>query len=357
MSESVGAEQDKRLINNLVEAALRIGLIFILLVWSFGIIRPFSVPIMWGAIIAIAMFPLVKMLSKAIGDRQTVAAALITILSLAVLVVPTIIISESLVESAIFVADKFESGDVAVPQPPENVANWPLIGEKTFQIWSLASTNLQQALETVEPQLKAIGTWLIGQVASSVGGVLLFIVSIFIAGVFMAKSNAVVAATKELATRLVGDQGADWADLSAATVKSVVQGVLGVAVIQTALCALGMIVMDVPGAGVWSVLVLLVAIVQLPPTIIMLPIIAYVFTYADTTPAVIFAIWSILAGSSDTLLKPLLLGRGVDVPMLIILLGAIGGMITGGIIGLFVGAVVLAIWYKLFSLWLSTPRA
>jgi predicted PurR-regulated permease PerM len=357
MNESTSSDQDKRFINNLVEAALRIGLIFLLLVWSYDIVRPFAIPILWGGIIAIALHPLVAQLSKLIGNRKGTATTLMTLLCLAVLVVPTIIISESLVESALIIGDMFEQGDVTVPQPPESVSGWPVIGERAYELWSLASTNLESALTQVEPQLKKIGAWLIGQVASTVGGVLLFVVSIVIAGVFMAKSESIDTGTKSLAMRLVGEEGDDYVDLSAATVRSVVSGVLGVAIIQTALCALGLFVMGVPFAGLWAVLILFLAIVQLPPLVILAPIIAYVWSYADTTPAVIFTIWSIVAGSSDAFLKPMLLGRGVDVPMLIILLGAIGGMITGGIIGLFAGAVVLAIWYKLISLWLSTPRA
>ena len=185
---------------------------------------------------------------------------------------------------------------------------------------------------------------------------LLFLVSLIIAGVFMAKADAVEASIKRLMTRVVGDQGAEWTDLSAATVRSVVQGVLGVAVIQAILSAIGLVVMDVPAWGIWVVIVLFLAIVQLPPILILGPIMVYVWSYADTTPALIFTIYGIIVSGSDVWLKPMLLGRGLDVPMPVILLGAIGGMMASGIIGLFAGAVVLALWYKLFGLWLESTR-
>ncbi len=147
---------------------------------------------------------------------------------------------------------------------------------------------------------------------------------------------------------LVGEKGNNFSDLSVATIRSVVQGVIGIAVIQTVFLSLGMYLVDMPAAGVFSIIVLLVAIMQLPPALIMIPIIIYVFSYADTTPAIIFAIWSIAWSAADSFLKPMFLGKGVDIPMLVVLLGSIGGMMLAGPVGLFVGSVILALAYKIF---------
>lgn len=349
--------RDENFVNNMVESALRIGLIFLLLVWTYAIVKPFVIPIIWGAIIAVALMPAALKLKKILGGRQTLAVTLLTLVSLAVLIVPTVIVTESLVESAQSVAAAIDRGNLQIPEPPPEVAEWPLVGKPVSEIWTLASTNLEAAFEKVEPQLKTAGSWLLAQVASSFVGILIFVVSILIAGLFMAKADLAVATTRKMATRIVGEQGAEWADLSAATVRSVVQGVLGVAFIQSCIAALGLFIMEIPGAGFWSVLILLLAIMQLPAILVLGPIIAYVFSYAETTPAVIFTVWSLIASFSDTLLKPLLMGRGLDVPMPVILLGAIGGMLVAGIIGLFGGAVVLALWYKLLILWMDAPRA
>lgn len=356
-TESDGSSANKQFIDNMVESALRIGLIFVLLFWSYQLISPFLIPILWGAIIAVALMPVVLKLKALLGGRHATAATLVTLLGVALLVAPTIILSDSIVGSVQTVATQFEQGDIDIPKPPPEVAEWPFIGEPIHQIWTLASENLEAALQQIEPQLKATGSWLLSQIASSLVSVLMFVISIIVAGLFMAKADTVVPAVKRMATRLVGDQGSEWVDLSGATVRSVVQGVLGVAVIQAFLAGIGLFVMDVPAAGLWTVLVLLLAIMQLPPILILGPIIAYVFSYADTTPAVIFAVWSVMTSFADTVLKPLLMGRGLDVPMPVILMGAIGGMLMNGIIGLFSGAVVLAIWYKLFGVWLSSERA
>ncbi len=116
---------------------------------------------------------------------------------------------------------------------------------------------------------------------------------------------------------------------------------------------IGLVAVEVPAAGLWALLVLLLAVIQLPPLLVLGPIIFYVFSIAETTPAVLFMIWSILVSVSDTFLKPLFLGRGVEVPMLVILLGAIGGMMLSGLIGLFVGSVVLSLGNKVFQAWLN----
>jgi predicted PurR-regulated permease PerM len=151
--------------------------------------------------------------------------------------------------------------------------------------------------------------------------------------------------------------GQEYTDLSKATIRSVAQGVLGVALIQALLAAIGMWVMDVPGWGLWSIVILVFAIAQLPPILVLGFVIAYVFSVADTTPAVIFAIYSLIVSVSDGFLKPLFLGRGMSTPMLVILLGAIGGMLLNGIIGLFVGAIVLALGYEIFIKWLDDGAA
>ena len=165
-SEESRLQTNKDFVNNLVEASLRIGLIFILLIWSFDIVRPFVVPIVWGGIIAIALFPVTVKIKNWLGGRHGLAATLITLLGITVLVVPTILVSDSLIGSAQIMAEAFEQGDVQVPEPPPEVADWPVVGKPTYAFWNLASRNLEAALKQVEPQLKAVGAWLLGRIAA-----------------------------------------------------------------------------------------------------------------------------------------------------------------------------------------------
>ncbi len=259
-----------------------------------------------------------------------------------------------MIESSKTLAADIDAGTLTVPPPSDTVKDWPLVGEKLHGAWSLASTNLDAALNKFKPQVTAASKWLLSAAAGVGGGVLMFIVSIIIAGAFLVYGNSGSKAMETIAGRVMGKKGGkDFVDLAGATIRSVAQGVLGVALIQSILAGIGLMVMGVPYAGVWAGLVLLLAIVQLPPLLILAPIVVYEFSVAETVPAVIFMIYSLIVSSSDAFLKPLFLGRGMDIPMLVILLGAIGGMVLSGIIGLFVGAVVLAVGYTLFTVWLG----
>ena len=340
--------------SQVLDAAIRIGLVLLLVLWSFNIVKPFILPVLWAAIIAVAIYPVFMKLQSMLGGRKKLAATLLTLFALALLITPTIMLSDSLISNSQKLADGMESGTLSIPAPADSVNDWPIVGEQVFSAWNLAATNLDQALIKFKPQLEAVAKWFLSSAAGVGGTILQFIVSIIIAGVLLVYAEGGEQIVHRVAGRLLGKAGGSKvADLAGATIRSVAQGVLGVALIQATLAAIGLIVMGVPYAGIWTLLVLLLAVVQLPPLLILGPVIIYVFTVAATVPAVLFMIWGLMVSMSDAFLKPLFLGRGMDIPMLVILLGAIGGMILSGIIGLFVGAVVLAVSYKLFVAWLD----
>lgn len=353
MATSDSIKTDPQFMKNAIEAAIRIGILVLLAGWCFKIVEPFVIAIIWGIIIAVAIYPLFRKLQHALGDRRKLAATVITLLALAIIIVPTVMLAGSLVESTEALTTGLREGTLKVPPPNESVADWPFVGEHTFKIWLLASTNLEAALEQMSPQIKVVGGWLLETAAGAGAGILQFIISIIIAGVLLATAQGGRGVTVSLTSRLAGHKGPEFADIAGATVRSVAQGVLGVALIQALAAGIGMLAIGVPGAGLWALLVLLLAVMQLPPLLILGPVAIYVFSAYDTVPAVLFLIWALIVSVSDSFLKPMFLGRGVDVPMLVILLGAIGGMIMSGIIGLFVGAVVLALGYKLLMTWLS----
>lgn len=350
---------EKVFVSNALEATIRIGILVLLAAWCFTIVKPFIIPIAWGIIIAVGTYPAFLSLCKKLGGRRGLSAMLITLIGLLVLVVPTVILSGTLIDSAQGLAQGLREGSIAVPPPPEGVKTWPVIGEWLDAFWSQASNNLGSTLKKVAPQFKAMGGWLLTTAAGAGFGVLQFVIAIVIAGVFLANAQAGGKTAYAIATRLAGEKGAEFAKLAESTVRSVTRGILGVALIQSLLIGVGFLVMGIPGAGFWALLCLILSVIQVGPFPVVLPILIYVFSTFDTVPAVIFLIWSIFAGSIDNILKPILLGRGVEVPMAVIFIGAIGGFIASGIIGLFVGAVVLVLGYKLFLAWLdeasSTP--
>jgi len=352
MNTSNQPSNDKVFTARALEATIRIGLVVLLLYWCFKIGQPFIETIVWGIIIAVAIYPGYERLKSALGGRGRLAATLITILALIVLLVPTLMLSQSLIDTVQEYSAHLDEGTLSVPPPSDSVRSWPVIGEPLFKFWSLASNNLEAALSKMTPQLKKFAIPLLSTAAGVGVGILKMVVSIIIAGVLLTNAVGGGHAAQAFAKRLTGERGTKAVELAGATVRSVALGILGVALIQTLLAGLAFLVVGVPGAGLWALLVLIFAVIQLPTIFILGPIIVYVFTTSSTFTAVVFAIWSILVGISDAFLKPLLMGRGVDVPMLVIFIGAIGGFIASGIIGLFVGAIILALGYKLFLLWL-----
>ncbi len=336
-----------------IEIAIRLGLIFFILAWCLQILSPFISVVAWGAIIAVAIYsPFLKLVEK-LGGREKLAVTLIAVVGIAVILIPVITLSTSLVEGATKFGNEISTGQVTVPPPSDAVKDWPLIGEKTYDLWHQASVNLKSLLEEYPDTLAAVGKKLLGAAAGVGTGVLQFIISTLIAAVFLVSAEGAAEAMRKLARRLSEAHGEQLLELSTSTIRSVAVGVIGIAFIQAMLGGIGMMFAGVPAAGLLAGVVLILAIAQLPPLLVLGPVAAYVFSVESTTVAVIFLIWALLVSFSDMVLKPLLLGRGVDVPMLVILLGAIGGMITSGIVGLFIGAVILAVGYSLFRVWVN----
>jgi predicted PurR-regulated permease PerM len=348
---------DTDVIRKSIEVSVRISLIALLVGWSFMIVRAFINPVLWGIIIAIGFYPLHKKLSSMMGNRVKLSAVFLTIFALSVLIVPTALLTNSSIHGIQALKAGIENDTFRVPPPSAKVAGWPVIGKPIDSFWRLASENTENAIYQLMPYIKTYGKKIFSAgmgIGLGMGMALIqFIISVFIAGLFLVNSDSGANAVRQLFRRVAGDQGDMFADLAGKTIRSVVQGVLGIAVIQAILAGGGMLIVGVPFAGLWALMVLFFAIVQLPTFLVLGPVVIYVFSVHATTQAVVFMIWSIFVTSCDAFLKPLLLGRGVEVPMLVIFLGAIGGLMLSGVIGLFVGPVVLSISYKIFCAWIE----
>ena len=336
-----------------IEIAVNLLLIFIILAWCLQIIRPFISLIVWAGVIAIAMYKPVQKLQGLLGGSKKLALTLFTVAGLAVVIVPAWMFVGSIVDSAQEMTTALESGEFHIEPPNESVKDWPVVGNKVYANWSEAATNFEAWLVDNKEAVKSVVSGSLSRLAGIGIGALQFAISTLIAAAFLANAETIAGGMRMLFTRLVGEKADDFIKLSTATVTSVAVGVLGISFIQSFLGGLGMMIVGVPAAGVLTLLLLIFCIAQLPPWLIMFPVIAYVFSVESGTTAAIFAVWGVIVSFLDMVLKPMLMGRGVDAPMLVILLGAIGGMLMSGIIGLFVGAIVLALGYKLLEAWLA----
>ncbi len=339
--------------NNVVDAVIKIVVLAVMVIWTFFLIKPFLIPVIWGIILAVAVEPFITKVARMMGGRKSLVSGFFVLMVIAALIIPSAMLAISSVDTIQELTESMESRSLVIPPPPETVADWPVIGDSVHKTWKLASTNLEAALTQFAPQIKSAAGTLLGSVGGGLLGIFMVIISTVIAGVFLAKSEESSAIAESIITRVAGDKGMEITNLATATIRGVMQGVVGVAVIQSILAAIGMVIVGVPAAGLWTVLTLVCAVSQLPPILVLGPVAGYVFSVADTTTAVIFLVWVLFVTASDSFLKPMLMGRGVDIPMLVILLGALGGMMLSGIMGLFTGAVVLAIMYTLFMAWIA----
>jgi predicted PurR-regulated permease PerM len=335
-----------------LEVSIHVGLLILLAGTCLLILYPFLPLIVWGIIISIAIYPGYRRVQNRLSGHNVLAAVLCTTFLLTLLIVPCVLLTGSLVEGIQSLVAHLKEGTAIIPAPPARVANWPIVGAPLKNAWELASKNLSAVLQNFAPQIRAIIPKIISASAGTGMAVLQGILSIIVSGVLLANAAGGAKVGQSLARRLFGDRGPAFAELAGATIRSVTIGILGVAFIQFVLAVLGFLVVGLPGAGLWGAVLLIAAVLQLS-IVVLLPASIYVFAIASTTKAVIFLIWCLIVGTIDNVLKPLLLGRGVAVPMVVVFLGVVGGFLTMGAIGLFVGAVVLSIGYKLFLAWME----
>ena len=343
----------------LLEVLIRAGLIFALAALCFQIFAPFLTLMVWGLILAVTLYPMQEYVAAKMGGRQGLAATLIVILGIALIVVPTAILMSSLGDSVQRLIHDVQSDALVIPAPRESVAGWPVIGERVYALWSQAHADLPALVKSMQPKIGDLAKSALAFVASIGGGLLLFLAALIIAGILMAFGRSGSRASVAISERLAGPaRGAEFATLATATIRAVAQGVIGVAFIQAIIVGLCLLVAGVPWAGVLAMIALVLGIAQIPALIVTLPAIAYIWLLGDygKGEAILFTLLIFVAGLADNVLKPLMLGRGVDAPMPVILIGALGGMAAAGILGMFVGATLLALGYQLFMGWVAANR-
>jgi len=354
--DSPGDAAMERSESSLLEVLIRAGLILALAVLCFQIFAPFLTLMVWAVILAVSLYPLNQWLARKLGGRQGLAATALVLLGVLLIIAPTAALMSSLGDSVQQFVHDVQTNSLKIPSPPGSVAQWPIVGEKVHAYWSQAHDNLPELVHSMQPKIGDVAKAALGFVAGIGVGLLLFLAALIVAGIIMAFGEGASRSTKAIFVRIAGaERGAQYSVLATATIRAVAQGVIGVAFIQAILVGLSLLLAGIPWAGVLSVIVLILAIAQLPALLVTLPAIAYIWmsgTYA-TWPAVLYTVLLIVTGVADNVLKPLMLGRGVKAPMPVVLLGALGGMAAAGILGMFVGATLLTLGYQLFMGWVA----
>jgi predicted PurR-regulated permease PerM len=336
-----------------IQIAIRLALLAGLIYWSFILLSPFIPILLWSVVLAVALYPVYDWLSEHLGNRPGIAALLVTLAVLAVFLGPAAWLGIGLVEGLRNVSDQLTSGNLTIPTPPDSVKNWPVVGETLHEYWQMASVNLASAFRQIAPVLKPLAGPVLA-IAGSVGtGTLMFLASVVISGFLFPYGPPLVAASNRALTRIVADRSESFLALAGATIRTVLQGVIGVAVIQALLAGVVLKIAGVPNASVLAFVILVLGIIQIGSLPILLPVVIWVWMVKDVGPAVLITIFLAIVGISDNALKPLFMGRGLSTPVLVIFIGVIGGTLAHGIVGLFIGPIILAVAWEVMMAWIG----
>jgi len=343
-------------VSTAIEITIRIAILLFLFGWCYRIIMPFVSLMIWAMVIAIAVHPLFEMLKTRFGGRGKLAATVITVVFLLIIILPAWLMADSMYDGIQRLRMIYDEGEFVIPPPGDNVSRWPAITKPIVDFWLLASQNLTHAMAKFGPQLKVAGRWLLSVIGGTSLGVLQFIGSIIISGILLVFSEEGGSLAIKIFVRLAGSKGVQFAEISRITIRNVVRGILGVSIAQTLLAGVGFAVAGVPLAGLWTLFCLIFSILQVGVGPVVIPAVIYMFATSDALTASLFLVWSILVALSDNILKPVLMGKGAPVPMLVVFLGSLGGFMSGGFIGLFIGPVILTLGYKLFLAWVDDEK-
>jgi predicted PurR-regulated permease PerM len=349
-------ELEKRIGARMLDVLIRAALLFALAAICYQTFAPFLTLGAWSLILAVAMFPLHQRLARRLRDKQGLTAAIIVLLLILIILVPTALLLNSLGDSIRGLVKGVEEGTLKIPQPRESMKKWPLIGEKVHDYWTRANADLPAFVLSLQPKVGELAKSALGIVANIGGGLLMFLAALVVSGIILAYGRPAAVAIRAVCVRIAGpERGEQIATRSAATIRTVAQGVIGVAFIQAILIGLGLLMAGVPWAGLLSVIALVFAVAQIPTFLVTIPAIAYLWMsgHYTTGPAIGYTTILVIAGLIDNVLKPFMM-KGGGAPMPVVLLGALGGMATHGILGMFVGSTVLALGYQLFTGWVGS---
>jgi predicted PurR-regulated permease PerM len=339
-----------------IQIALRLGLLAALIFWCFVLVRPFIGILAWSVVLAVAVYPFHAWLSDHLGQRPALAASIVTVLAAAIVIVPATWLGVGLVEGLQTITEQLGSERPFVPSPPSAIKDWPIVGERLYDLWNQASTNLEAVLAQLAPHLKPLLLSTLTMVGGMGLGALKFVVAVILSGFLLPAGPRLVAASKSIMARLLPERSEDFVALAGKTIRSVSQGVIGIALVQAFLFGIGLKFAGFAGAGLLAFVVMILSILQIGAAIVLIPCILWIWVTMDVVPALLITIYLALVGLMDNLLKPVLMSRGLTTPMPVLFVGLLGGTLAHGIVGLFIGPIVLAVGWELMMAWIRDDQ-
>jgi predicted PurR-regulated permease PerM len=340
---------------DLARNALAILCILGLIGLSLWVLRPFLAAAVWATMIVVATWPLFRLLEQRLGGRRLPAVLLMSLAMLLLLVLPLWLAIDTLVGHSEQLAEAVRSlAANGLPPPPAWVAGLPLVGERIVALWHQEVLGgASGLLSSVTPYAGGAGKWALAQVGGLGGMLIQFFLIVGIAAIFYSGGESGAGLVLRFGRRLAGERGEKSIILAGQAIRGVALGVGVTAIVQTLLGGLGLAIAGIPFAALLSALMLMLCIAQIGPMLVLLPAVGWMYWQGDTGWATALLVWSVAVGSLDNFLRPLLIRRGADLPLLLIFSGVIGGLLSFGLIGIFVGPVVLAVTYTLMLAWIE----
>lgn len=336
-----------------IQLAVRLALLALLVYWSFVVIRPFVPILAWSVVLAVALYPVFGWLSRLLGDRPKLAATILTLINLGIVIGPATWLGLGAVDGIRDFAAELAAGTLAIPSPPDAIKTWPLVGEPLYGLWQQASTNLRALLSQIAPQLKPMAGTMLGLAGDAGVGTLKFLLAVALTGFLFPAGPRLVAAGKRFLSRVVAERSVDFLALAGATIRSVAQGVIGIAVAQGLVIGIILKLADVPRAGLLAFVVMMLGILQIGSAVVVIPVLIWIWATKSFVVALVVTLCILPASLADNVLKPIVMGRGLSTPALVIFIGVIGGTLAHGIVGLFIGPIILAVVWELLIAWVS----
>lgn len=334
------------------ELAIRLAVLGLLLYWTFELVRPFLTIIVWASIIAVALYPAFVWLAGKLGGREHLAAFLLTAFSFLVAVGPVTWIGIDAVDSSKALFERVDWEKLSLPPPPSSVKSWPVFGDEIFAVWTMAAENTRVIAVKVYPYLKPWGATALSTATTAAIGIIKFLIAIILSGFLFVPAPSLINGIKRLVARLNPERGERFVALAGSTIRSVSRGVIGIAVLQAGLAGIGLYIAGIHGAGIITLLALILGIIQIGCSVVLIPVTIWAWFIMEPVSALIFTLYMVPVSLVDNLLRPLVLGRGLQTPMLVIFIGVLGGTIAYGITGLFLGPIVLAVIWELAVAWI-----
>ena len=341
----------------IIDSAIRFLLLALFLYSTLIMIAPMAGIVVWAVILCVAIYPLFDWLQHRFGERKGLAALLLVLCGLALTLGPIAGSMSVLVQIGTEVFGLLETDKLNVPPPPQSLQDIPVIGLKLHQVWQLFERNLEQALLQYSSLILEVGKGVFGKVAGVGISLLGMTLSVIIMGLMLPSGLALVQSLQKIANRVFAPRGGEFITIAGATVRNVSRGIIGVAALQALVAGSVMAMFGISAAGPLAIACLILSIIQIGPGLILLPVIIWAWGDMSTGQAFFFTVLMLPVALMDNFLRPIFIAKGLQTPMLVILIGVLGGMLAYGLIGLFIGPVILAVFYELFIVWMDSDNA